>query len=76
MYWTRDLNQWNTEDKAIVIDCQNTEQVKGAIGMPSVIKVGGRLAMLYDGATGENHGHMGRGINLAWLSLPLTPPAE
>lgn len=25
VYWTRDLNQWNTEDKAIVIDCQNTE---------------------------------------------------
>ena len=40
------------------------------------IRVGDRLAMLYDGATGENYGHMGRGINLAWLALPLVPPAK
>ena len=76
VYWTKDLNHWNTEDKAIVIDCQNTRQVKGAIGMPSVIRVGDSLAILYDGAPGENYSHMGRGINLAWLSLPLTPPVK
>ncbi len=76
VYWTKDLNVWNTEDKAIVIDCENTKNVKGAIGMPSVIKVGEKLAMLYDGAVGENYGHMGRGINLAWMDLPLNPPTK
>ena len=76
VYWTKDLNRWDPQDKAIVIDCQNSKEVKGAIGMPSVIRVGDRLAMLYDGATGENYGHMGRGINLAWLALPLVPPAK
>jgi len=76
VYWSKDLNVWSTEDKAIVIDCENSREVKGAIGMPSVIKVGNRLAMLYDGATGENYGHMNRNINLVWLDLPLTPPVK
>ena len=64
---------WNKENKAVVIDRDNAKEVKGAIGMPSVIRVGDRLAMLYDGAPGENFGHMGRGICLAWLKLPLVP---
>ena len=76
VYWTKDLDNWNKENKAVVIDRDNAKEVKGAIGMPSVIRVGDRLAMLYDGAPGENFGHMGRGICLAWLKLPLVPPTE
>ena len=76
VYWSKDLNSWNTDNKAIVLDCENTKEVKGAIGMPSVIKAGNKLAILYDGATGENYGHMYRNINLAWMDLPLTPPVK
>ena len=76
VYWTKDLDNWNKENKAVVIDRDNAKEVKGAIGMPSVIRVGDRLAMLYDGDPGENFGHMGRGICLAWLKLLLVPPTE
>lgn len=39
MYWTKDLDNWNKENKAVVIDRDNAKEVKGAIGMPSVIRV-------------------------------------
>jgi hypothetical protein len=42
--------------------------------MPTVIQVGGRLALFYDGCAGEEISHWGRDIGLAWLPLPLTPP--
>ena len=76
VYWSKDLNKWNTEDKAIVVDRENTSEVKGAIGMPSVIQAGNKLAILYDGAPGENFSHMHRNINLAWIDLPLQPPTK
>ncbi len=42
VYWTKDLNKWDTKHKAIVLDKNNCTWAKGAIGMPSVIKVGNR----------------------------------
>ena len=44
--------------------------------MPSVVKVGARLALLYDGRRGESTSHMGRDIGLAWIDLPLEPVTE
>ncbi len=76
VYWSQDLNKWNPDNKAIVLDPENSKEVKGCIGMPSVIRVGDRLAMLYDGAPGEDMTHMNRGINLAWIDLPLNPPTK
>jgi hypothetical protein len=39
--------------------------------MPTVIKVGNRLALLYDGVEGNSTSHMQRNIGLAWMELPL-----
>ena len=71
VYWSKDINKWNTEHKAVVLDSTNSVWAKGAIGMPAVIKVGNRLAMLYDAAEGPSKSHMFRSIGLAWMDLPL-----
>ena len=74
VYWSRDLTRWNPEDKATVLDSHNCTWSKNIIGLPSVLRVGNRLALYYDGYTGEDFWHMGRDIGLAWLSLPLVAP--
>ena len=71
VYWSKDLHKWNSEDKAIVLDKNNCKYSKGAIGMPTVIQVGNKLAMLYDAAQGDNIGHMNRDIAIAWVELPI-----
>ena len=74
VYWTKDINRWRAEDKAIVLDAENSTWAKGAIGMPTVIQVGNRLALLYDAAEGTSTSHMYRNIGLAWMELPLKIP--
>lgn len=76
VYWSKDINKWDTARKAVVLDSTNCIWGKGAIGMPSVIKAGNRLAILYDATEGKNFGHMYRNIGLAWLELPLKVPVE
>lgn len=71
MYWSKDVYHWNSKNKAVVLDSLNCTWAKGAIGMPSVIKVGHKLAVLYDGTPGNSISHMGRNIGLAWISLPI-----
>jgi hypothetical protein len=44
--------------------------------MPSVMKVGKRLALIYDAPGGSSTSHMRRDLGLAWLDLPLVMPAE
>jgi predicted GH43/DUF377 family glycosyl hydrolase len=73
VYWSRDLNHWNPEQCAIVLDQTNCKWSKRCIGMPSVVAVGRRLALFYDASTTAS-GNMGRDIGLAWLSLPLKAP--
>jgi predicted GH43/DUF377 family glycosyl hydrolase len=80
VYWTKDLNKWNPENKAVVLDSANCKWSKKIIGLPSVVKVGNRLAVFYDGndaaqiPTGTKS-HMRRDVGLAWLELPLLPPS-
>lgn len=74
VYWSRDPEHWDTEHKAVVVDGRNCSWSKNCIGMPSVIKVGRRLAVLYDAPGGESISHMKRDIGLAWLELRLAPP--
>lgn len=74
VYWSKDINKWDTEHKAIVLDSINCKWSKGAIGMPSVIKVGNKLAVFYDAFEGYSTYHMKRNIGLAWLELPLKLP--
>ena len=71
VYWTKDPLNWKKEDKAVVLDKQNCSWSKGAIGMPTVVKVGNKLALLYDAAPGESISHMHRNIGLAWINLPI-----
>jgi predicted GH43/DUF377 family glycosyl hydrolase len=74
VYWSRDLNTWDAKNKAVVLDGRNCTWSKKCIGMPSVIRVGDRLAMFYDAPGGDSKSHMQRDIGLAWLDLHLSPP--
>lgn len=74
VYWSNDLNNWNAENKAIVLDGENCSWSKKCIGLPSVVKAGNRLALIYDAPGGNSVSHMKRHIGLAWLELPLSIP--
>ncbi len=76
VYWTKDLNHWNAKDKAVVLDGSNCSWSKKCIGLPSVLKIGDRLAIFYDAPGGSSTDHMGRDVGLAWLNLPLIPPQD
>ena len=76
VYWSQDLNRWDARSKAVVLDGKNCAWSRKCIGMPSVIVVGKRLAIFYDGPGGDRTSHMQRDIGLAWLDLPLRPPVE
>jgi len=56
------------------MDGQNCTWSKKCVGLPSVLVVGNRLAMLYDAPDENNTSHMRRSVGLAWLELPLTIP--
>jgi hypothetical protein len=70
------LNHWDPKHKAVVLDGNNCTWSKNCIGMPSVVEVGNRLAMLYDAPGGESLSHMNRDIGLAWIDLPLEVPRK
>ncbi len=74
VYWTKDLDHWDAARKAVVLDGKNCAWSRKCIGLPSVIKVKDRLAILYDAPGGDSRSHMNRDIGLAWLDLPLVPP--
>lgn len=76
VYWSKDLNQWDAKNKAVVLDGKNCTWSKACIGMPSVVKMGNRLALFYDAPGGTSTSHMARDLGLAWLDLPLTPPGQ
>jgi predicted GH43/DUF377 family glycosyl hydrolase len=74
VYWTQDLERWNPDDKAVVLDRNNCAWSQRVVGLPSVLPIGGRLAVFYDGVAGASTSHMGRDVGVAWLDLPLHPP--
>ena len=76
VYWTKDPNCWDPANKAVVLDGQNCTWSTRCIGLPSVVPIGRRLALFYDAPGGESTSHMRRSVGLAWLELPLSPPAE
>jgi hypothetical protein len=81
VYWSKDLNKWDPANKAVVLDSRNCNWSK-IVGLPSVIQVGDRLAIFYDGNAAPKlpgdiiKSHMTRDIGLAWLKLPLVPPGK
>ena len=76
VYWSKDLNKWDAKNKAVVLDNQNCIWSEKCIGMPSVVRVGKRLAVFYDAPGGKSTSHMKRDIGLAWLDLPLSLPKQ
>lgn len=79
VYWSADINHWNPANKAVVLDAGNCRWSRHIIGLPSVVKVGRRLAIFYDGNASEKmpkgvKSHMNRDVGLAWLDLPLVAP--
>jgi len=76
VYWSRDLDKWDAANKAVVLDGKNCSWSSRCIGMPTVVKMKDRLALLYDAPGGDSISHMNRDIGLAWLDLPLQPPSQ
>ena len=81
VYWTKDLNKWHPQNKAVVLDSVNCNWSKKIIGLPSAVKVGNKLALFYDGNDAAeippgDKSHMRRNVGLAWLELPLLPPSK
>jgi predicted GH43/DUF377 family glycosyl hydrolase len=76
VYWTRDLDHWDPQDKAVVLDRTNCAWSPYVVGLPSVVPLGDRLAVFYDGRSAPDVSHMGRDVGLAWLDLPLRPPRQ
>ncbi len=72
VYWSRDPEKWNPADKAVVLDGKNCTWSRKCIGLPSVLQLKSRLAILYDAPGGDSNSHMKRDIGLAWLDLPLS----
>ena len=81
VYWSKHLDNWDPAHKAVVLDGSNCSWSKHIIGLPSVVQVGNRLALFYDGNAEAKmpvgiKSHMNRDIGLAWLRLPLIPPLQ
>jgi hypothetical protein len=76
VYWSKDLNKWDAEKRAVVLDHSNCSWNVRCIGMPSVVKVDQRLALFFDAPATDLGSNMGRDIGLAWLQLPLIPPSS
>jgi predicted GH43/DUF377 family glycosyl hydrolase len=76
VYWSKDLNRWDAKNKAVVLDGKNCPWSKKCIGLPSVVRVGKRLAIFYDGPGSDSTDHMQRDVGMAWLELPLSPPKQ
>lgn len=74
VYWSKDLEHWDARNKAVVLDPSNCRWTRHVIGLPSVVRVKNRLAILYDGLAEDSLSHMRRDVGLAWLALPLKPP--
>lgn len=74
VYWAPDPTEFVTEQRAVVVDARSSGWSPTVIGLPSVLVIGRRLALYYDGATGATIGHGGRDVAVTWLDLPLSPP--
>jgi hypothetical protein len=74
VYWSKNLNKWDSKNKAIVLDGKNCSWSEKCIGLPSVVKAGKQLAIFYDAPGGKSTSHMKRNVGLTWLDLPLTIP--
>ncbi len=61
VYWSKNLETWDADRRAIVLDRTNCPWSARCIGMPSVVKVEKRLALLYDASTTTHEQQYGQG---------------
>ncbi len=73
VYWSSDPTRWSPDQRAVVIDASDTGWSPRVVGLPSVVEVGNRLALYYDGSTRDAIDHGLRDIGVAYLHLPLRP---
>jgi hypothetical protein len=45
VYWTTNLDRWDSAHKAVVLDVKNCTWSRHIIGLPAVVQVGRRLAI-------------------------------
>lgn len=76
VYWATDPTQFNTHDKAVVVDAEISGWSPRVIGLPSVVVIDGRLALYYDGNPIDTTGHGDRDIAVTFLDLPLEVPSD
>ena len=90
VHWTKkgavlELGRKGADDSASAsygvtfFDGKGWHMLSDIIGLPSVVQVGRRLAILYDGNVAEQmptgvKSHMNRDVGLAWLDLPWVAP--
>ncbi|OHB68143.1 MAG: hypothetical protein A2V70_12020, partial [Planctomycetes bacterium RBG_13_63_9] len=60
VYWSKDLDRWDATHKAVVLDGANCSWSRKCIGLPSVIRVGNRLAIFYDAPGSDRTSHVRR----------------
>lgn len=72
MYWSSDPTTFSSENRAVLLDGAMTNWSPRVIGLPSVIPVGDRLAVYYDGWAGAGESHGRRDVGLAYVELPIT----
>jgi hypothetical protein len=83
VYWSDSLTSWPASQKAVVLNRTNVIEPAfqvGRVGLPTLLKVPGndaQLALIYDGGGTRNDVSYNENcsIALAWLDLPLQPPA-
>ncbi len=75
VYWSKNLQKWNPEHRAIVLDHTNCPWSVRCIGMPSIVETKGALALFFDAPAKDAGNNMGRDIGMAWLNLPLKIPS-
>lgn len=75
VYWSKDLRSWDPANKALVLDGYSCSWSKTIVGLPSVVKIGNRLALYYDGNPDpKDQWHLKRDVGLAWVELPIRLP--
>ncbi|MFF9565170.1 hypothetical protein ACF1AJ_17625 [Leifsonia sp. NPDC014704] len=74
VYWSYDPLAFSADRRAVVIDAPISGWSAKVIGLPSVVQVGDRLAIYFDGSPNDDISHGYRDIGVAWLELPLRIP--
>lgn len=74
VYWADSPHSFRADQKAVVIDAASSGWSPMVVGLPSVVPIGGRLAVYFDGCDLPENGHGNRDVGVAWLELPLQVP--